>query len=172
MFFYYLFNFSKKPATPRKAYFNIFQYLPRWWSKKQCLQLMKPLVTKCKHKGLVMGGFAGDTSSHFEIDNDPDLHDPGKVPDPSKRQVPAARPASDGEASRAGAGGGQFDCAARSESHVDRSTAVDTIRYFCDGNAGHQFPANGSEHVLFAWYYNPNHPADAHTPIGLGVYQP
>ncbi|KAK3111272.1 hypothetical protein LTR53_013630 [Teratosphaeriaceae sp. CCFEE 6253] len=133
---------------------------------------MKPLVTKCKHKGLVMGGFAGDASSHFEIDNDPDLHDPGKVPDPSKQQVPAARPASDGEAPRAGVGGGQLDCAARSESHVDHSTAVDTIRYFCDGNAGHQFPSNGSEHVLFAWYYNPDHPADAHTPIGLGVYQP
>jgi len=85
--------------------------------------------------------------------------------------------------------GNSLTCATETHAHVNRSTALETINWFCHGNAGHQFPSNGSEEVLFskvilkprsrtsadfngtAWYYNLDSEADKHTPVGLGVHQ-
>ncbi|TKA77049.1 hypothetical protein B0A55_04391 [Friedmanniomyces simplex] len=80
MDYYYYFDLSK-PITPRKAYFNVVNFLPTTWSEDACFQTIGSFTSLCMSGGLSRGGYDASPSSNWEIDNDPDLHHPGLVPD-------------------------------------------------------------------------------------------
>ncbi|KAK1057437.1 hypothetical protein LTR74_014190 [Friedmanniomyces endolithicus] len=81
-FYYY---FSKDGAWPRKAYFNIATFHePFQWTWGGCFTQTIALARSCQQWGLVNGGSDSDDWSNWLIDNDPDLHRPGQVPDQSQ----------------------------------------------------------------------------------------
>ena len=109
------------------------------------------MVTACKQKGLSVGGYDADPNASWSVDNDPDLHEPGKVPDDdggkiSKREISASKEVAGNPGN---ADGEQFLCATESCSHVDRNAAIEVITAFCLHHAGYQFPSNGTDDALF-----------------------
>ncbi|KAK1810172.1 hypothetical protein LTR12_015473 [Friedmanniomyces endolithicus] len=81
-FYYY---FSKDVPWPRKAYFNVATLQqPFHWTFWDCFSLVHSLGHSCEQWGLINGGSDADSKNSWLIDNDPDLHRPGQVPDQSQ----------------------------------------------------------------------------------------
>ncbi|KAK0927946.1 hypothetical protein LTR29_017529 [Friedmanniomyces endolithicus] len=81
-FYYY---FSKDEPWPRKAYFNVATLQqPFHWTFWDCFYLVHSLGRSCEQWGLITGGSDADSKNTWLIDNDPDVHRPGQVPDQSQ----------------------------------------------------------------------------------------